>query len=81
MRLQEESVYPAAFAAIDAPVLMLHGTVDPHPGRMIRASLEPHLPQLEYHEWERCGHYPWLEKAAREEFFAVLREWLTRRSL
>lgn len=48
---------------------------------MIRASLEPHLPQLEYHEWERCGHYPWLEKAVREEFFAVLREWLTRRSL
>jgi pimeloyl-ACP methyl ester carboxylesterase len=81
MRLQEEGLYPAAFAAIDAPVLMLHGTVDPHPGRMIRASLEPHLPQLEYHEWERCGHYPWLERAVREEFFAVLREWLTRRSL
>ncbi len=78
VRLQAESVYPAAFAAIDAPVLMLHGAVDPHPGRMIRASLEPHLPQLEYREWKRCGHYPWLEKAVREEFFAVLREWLTR---
>lgn len=76
MRLQEEGVYPAAFAAIDAPVLMLHGAADPHPGRMIRASLEPHLSQLEYREWERCGHYPWLEKAVRDEFFAVLRGWL-----
>jgi pimeloyl-ACP methyl ester carboxylesterase len=78
VRLQAEGVYPAAFAAIEAPVLMLHGAVDPHPGRMIRASLEPHLLQLEYVEWERCGHYPWLERAVREEFFAVLRSWLAR---
>jgi pimeloyl-ACP methyl ester carboxylesterase len=76
VRLQTDGVYPAALAAIDSPVLMLHGAADPHPGQMIRASLEPYLPQLEYREWERCGHYPWLEKAVREEFFAVLREWL-----
>ena len=80
LRLQEAGVYPAAFAAIDAPVIMLHGAEDPHPGQMIRASLEPHLPQLEYREWERCGHYPWLEKAVRDEFFAVLHEWLSRPS-
>jgi len=79
VRLQEEGVYPATFAAIDAPVIMLHGAVDPHPGPMIRQSLLPHLPQLEYREWERCGHYPWLERAARDEFFEVLRGWLIRR--
>jgi pimeloyl-ACP methyl ester carboxylesterase len=76
LRLQEEGVYPAAFVAIEAPVLMLHGAVDPHPGRMIRVSLAPYLPQLEYLEWERCGHYPWLERAVRDEFFAILRTWL-----
>jgi len=80
VRLQEEGVYPAAFAAIHAPVLMLHGAADPHPGPMIRASLQPHLPHLEYHAWERCGHYPWLEKAVRDEFLAILHEWLARRS-
>jgi pimeloyl-ACP methyl ester carboxylesterase len=58
---------------------MLHGAFDPHPGRMIRASLEPHLRELEYHEWERCGHYPWLEKAVRDDFFPVLCAWLRRR--
>jgi pimeloyl-ACP methyl ester carboxylesterase len=78
LRLQAAGVYPAAFAAIDVPVLMLHGTEDPHPGRLIRASLAPYLPQLEYREWGRCGHYPWLEKAARDEFYSVLREWLSR---
>ena len=76
VRLQQEGVYPAAFSAIRRPVLMLHGDADPHPGRRIQASLQPYLPQLEYREWERCGHYPWLERAAREEFFACLREWL-----
>ncbi len=78
LRLQKAGVYPTAFAAIRSPVLMLHGTYDPHPGPMIRASLEPYLPQLEYIEWERCGHSPWLERAVREEFFATLSDWLTR---
>jgi pimeloyl-ACP methyl ester carboxylesterase len=79
VRLQNEGVYPAAFAAIKSPVLMLHGTVDPHPGEMIRASLAPFIAQLEYREWERCGHYPWLEKATHDEFFSVLRSWLADR--
>lgn len=80
LRLQEEGVYPAAFAAITSPVLMLHGAYDPHPGRMIRASLEPYLARLEYRGWERCGHSPWLEKAVRDEFFAVLHDWLARQT-
>lgn len=78
LRLQEEGAYPSAFAAIDVPVIMLHGSADAHPGWMIRASLAPYLPQLEYREWERCGHYPWLEKAVRDEFLAFLRKWLAR---
>jgi pimeloyl-ACP methyl ester carboxylesterase len=80
MRLQAEGVHPRAFAAIRCPVLMLHGAFDPHPGAMIRASLLPHLPQLEYCEWDRCGHDPWNERAVREEFFARLRSWLRAKS-
>ena len=76
MRLQADGTYPAAFAAIHAPVLMLHGAYDPHPGTMIRDSLAPYMPQLEYREWERCGHMPWLERAGRGDFFRALRDWL-----
>ena len=76
LRLQEAGVYPAAFAAIHEPVIMLHGDYDSHPGSMIRASLQPHLPRLEYREWKRCGHHPWLERAVRDEFLADLRVWL-----
>jgi pimeloyl-ACP methyl ester carboxylesterase len=78
LRLQEAGVYPDAFAAIRSPVIMLHGAYDPHPGRMIRDSLLPHLPQLEYREWERCGHSPWYERHVREEFFSVLENWFLR---
>lgn len=76
VRMQEAGVYPAAFGGIRVPVLMLHGSEDPHPGARIRQSLLPNLPQLEYREWTRCGHYPWLERAVREEFLETLKEWL-----
>jgi pimeloyl-ACP methyl ester carboxylesterase len=76
VRLQAEGIYPAAFATIKVPILMVHGTFDPHPGRLIFASLRTYLPQLEYRELERCGHYPWLERAAADAFFSVVREWL-----
>jgi pimeloyl-ACP methyl ester carboxylesterase len=78
VRLQELGVYPAAFSAITSPVLMLHGSYDPHPGQMIRASLEQHIPHLEYREFGRCGHRPWAEKYCRDEFFSVVRDWLLR---
>ena len=76
VRLQAAGVYPAAFRAIRVPVLMLHGAYDPHPGEMIRDGLVPFIPQLEYRQWERCGHYPWLERHARDDFYATLRAWL-----
>ena len=78
LRLQRDGVYPQAFSAINVPVLMLHGTYDPHPGRDIYNSLKPYLPQLEYMEFERCGHSPWREKTVSDEFFRVLQEWILR---
>jgi pimeloyl-ACP methyl ester carboxylesterase len=80
LKLQADGVIPGAFEVIKSPVLMLHGQYDPHPGRMIRDSLLPYLPKLEYHEFEDCGHSPWIEKSAREVFFPVLCEWLKRRT-
>lgn len=80
VRLQNEGVYPQAFTSIRCPVLMLHGDADPHPGLMIRDSLKPWLPQLEYLSWPHCGHYPWLEKAAHEDFYQTLTDWLQKQS-
>lgn len=76
LRLQREGVYPGQFIRIRSPVLMLHGTEDPHPGQAIRETLEHHIPQLEYRDWGSCGHYPWVERKVKEEFFGVLSNWL-----
>ena len=76
LRRQATGLEPASFGAIEAPVLMLHGDGDPHPGRMIRDTLLPHVPQLEYLGIPQCGHEPWRERHGREPFFATLRAWL-----
>lgn len=76
LRLQEAGVYPAAFVAIKAPAIMLHGAQDPHPGRLTHARLQSYMPQLEYVEFATCGHTPWLEQWARDSFRTRLLEWL-----
>lgn len=76
LEAQARGVYPAAFAAIDLPVLMIHGVYDPHPGQMIHRVLEQYLPRIEYHELADCGHSPWLERRASAAFFAKLSAWL-----
>ncbi len=76
LRLQAEGIEPQRFAGIDAPVLMLHGDTDPHPGRGTCERLRPLLPQLEYVEFPRCGHEPWNERHARQPFLATLLAWI-----
>ena len=72
IRLQEEGREPAAFAVIDVPVLMVHGAQDPHPGELIHATLQTHLPHVELELLDRCGHEPWRERHARERFLELL---------
>jgi pimeloyl-ACP methyl ester carboxylesterase len=79
MRLQRDGTYPAAFAAIGAQVVMLHGDADPHPGRLIAEDLRRYIPHLEYRELSKCGHSPWLERQAKRAFFEMLGAWLSAR--
>lgn len=78
VRLQSEGVEPQAFSRIRAPVLMLHGDHDPHPGPQTRDLLRRYIPQLEYVELERCGHEPWQERYARAVLISTLGDWLER---
>ncbi len=58
---------------IQCPVVVLHGDHDPHPLEGVRAPLTQVVPGLRVHLLERCGHYPWLERHARDAFFELLR--------
>lgn len=76
LRLQRENIEPAAFSAIAARVLMIHGDVDPHPGPATHDTLRKFIPTLEYIPLERCGHEPWRERHARDRFVEAIRQWL-----
>ncbi len=76
VRLQLDGTYPAAFAAIAGPVLMIHGAQDPHPGPLIRDDLRAYIPHLEYQELPNCGHSPWLERQAAHAFFDIVNAWI-----
>lgn len=58
---------------IMCPVVIIHGDYDPHPIEGIREPLAPVVAHLRVILLERCGHYPWLERQARDEFYRVLR--------
>lgn len=74
--LQDRGVQPAEFKHIQAPVIMIHGDEDPHPGSSIYRSLTPFIRDIQYRELSRCGHIPWIERDAEDEFYELLTECL-----
>lgn len=58
---------------IRCPVVAVHGSYDPHPAEGVRRPLSSHVQDFRFILLKNCGHTPWLEKQAREEFFEVIR--------
>ena len=54
---------------VKCPVLAFHGIFDPHPIRGINEPLKSKLPEFCMITIDKCGHDPWKETYAREEFF------------
>jgi pimeloyl-ACP methyl ester carboxylesterase len=57
---------------IRCPVVAIHGDYDPHPYEGVTAPLSRVLPDFRFILLEHCGHRPWTEQAARDQFFAIL---------
>lgn len=62
------------FSRIDLPTLVIHGEYDPHPIEGIRPFLEECLSDIRFEILPRCGHYPWIEKQAKDRFYEILRQ-------
>jgi pimeloyl-ACP methyl ester carboxylesterase len=58
---------------IQCPVVALHGDHDPHPAEGVQKLLSATLKSFRFILLEKCGHTPWMEKQARDEFFRILR--------
>jgi pimeloyl-ACP methyl ester carboxylesterase len=61
---------------IQCPVAAIHGDYDPHPAEGVSRPLSRVLDDFEFILLERCGHRPWIERAARERFFDILKQQL-----
>ncbi len=57
---------------IRCPVLAVHGDFDPHPAEGVEIPLSRILKDFKYRLLERCGHMPWMEIHAREEFYKIV---------
>ena len=62
---------------IDCPVIAIHGDYDPHPVRGVETPLKKIVKNFRFVLMRDCGHVPWIEKQARDEFYGTLRTHLT----
>lgn len=57
---------------IRCPVVAIHGDYDPHPAEGVLAPLSLTLSDFTFVLLDRCGHEPWIERHARDRFYATL---------
>lgn len=57
---------------IRCPVIAIHGDYDPHPYEGIKTPLQKIINDFRSILLKNCGHHPWYEKAARQDFFDIL---------
>ncbi len=57
---------------VESPVVAIHGSYDPHPAEGVREPLSQALEDFRFVLLEKCGHTPWLERKARDKFYAIL---------
>jgi len=59
---------------IHCPVVAIHGDYDPHPFEGIKESLSFVLRDFRFILLTECGHYPWIERNARDNFYNILKK-------
>jgi len=58
---------------ITIPVIAIHGLYDPHPAEGVSEPLGKYLDNFRFITLENCGHKPWIEKQAKDEFIGILK--------
>jgi pimeloyl-ACP methyl ester carboxylesterase len=59
---------------IECPVVAIHGDHDPHPSEGVEKPLSAALKDFRFIPIENCGHKPWIERQARDEFYRLLED-------
>jgi pimeloyl-ACP methyl ester carboxylesterase len=59
---------------IQCPVVAIHGEYDPHPAEGVEKPLSALLERFRFFLLKNCGHKPWMERQARDEFYSILKK-------
>lgn len=57
---------------IQCPVIAIHGNHDPHPAQGVNRPLARVLKDFRFILLKDCGHSPWFERLAKDEFFDLI---------
>jgi pimeloyl-ACP methyl ester carboxylesterase len=77
LELRREDALLELGKKIKCPVMAIHGDHDPHPAEGVERPLVAVVKDFRFILLDRCGHLPWIERYARDRFYAVLRAELT----
>lgn len=67
----------ASFKNLKSKIYLIQGEFDPHPVRGVTMPLQENGILCETHILEKCGHSPFMEKYAKEEFYKILIQIIT----
>ncbi len=59
---------------LQCPVVAIHGDYDPHPAEGVQVPLSAALKDFRFVLLQHCGHKPWMERQAKDTFYAALRQ-------
>ena len=58
---------------IRCPVVPIHGAYDSHPAEGVQKPLSAIVENFRFILLQLCGHMPWIERQARNEFYSILK--------
>jgi len=70
--MRRSGALPDLCRHLHCPVVAIHGDYDPHPFQGVEKPLSKILKDFTFILLQKCGHYPWIEKNARESFYNIL---------
>jgi len=59
---------------IECPIVVFHGEFDPHPIDGVEKPLSERVKNAKIVRLQKCGHTPWKEVFAKDEFYRLLRD-------
>ncbi len=70
--LRKEEFFMHNLPKIKCPITVIHGKNDPHPVKGVTKPLKKLGIKFEEYILEKCGHSPFREKPAQQQFYEIL---------